>query len=53
MEQVSAEGRGAYHAVYATTTGLTNFLASVLGGWLADALASFQLILGSVVINNY
>lgn len=53
MEQVPAEGRGSYLAVYATTTGLTCFLASALGGWVADALAAFQLTLGSVVINNY
>ncbi len=53
MEQVPAEGRGGYLAVYAACTGLTFFLASMLSGNLANALSGVALAVSGLSLNNY
>lgn len=53
MEQVPAEGRGGYLAVFAASTGLTFFLASMLSGNVANALSGVSMDLGWLSLNNY
>jgi MFS family permease len=53
MEQVPTAGRGGYLAVFAASTGLTFFLASMLSGNLANVLAGVSLDVGWLSLNNY
>ncbi len=53
MEQVPAEGRGGYLAVYAACTGLTFFMASMLSGNLANVLSGVSLTVSGLSLNNY
>jgi len=46
------ENRTAYLAVQSMTTGIAIFFASLIGGWLANSLHDFKLIiLGQTIIN--
>jgi MFS family permease len=53
MEQVPVSARGAYLAVFAASTGLTYFLASLGAGSVADALSGVQLNVAGLTLNNY
>lgn len=53
MEQVPREARGSYLALFGATTGLAFFVASFLGGGVANLLANVQWSLGPLTINNY
>lgn len=53
MEQSPAKARGAYLALFAASTGLAYFLASMMGGLIANALAEIHLSIGGYAISNY
>lgn len=53
MEQVPAEGRGGYLAVFAASTGLTFFFASMISGNVANLLSAVSLDIGWLSLNNY
>ncbi len=53
MEQVPSTARGAYLAVFAASTGLTYFIASLGAGTVADLLAGVQIHVAGLSLNNY
>lgn len=53
MDRAPAEGRGAYVASYGAITGLGTFVAGLLGGVIASALAGAQMHLGPAVLDQY
>lgn len=53
MDRAPAEGRGAYLAFFGAATGIGTFLAGLLGGMIASALAQTQLSLGPLLLDRY
>lgn len=47
------QGRPAFLAIHAALTGVTNFIAMVLGGYIAQSLASITINLGHFQLVNY